>query len=123
MDRISVFLDDFRSPPEGYVLALTIDDCIYLLNNFEIEHLSLDHDLVDKNRNGSLLVQIMIREKLFANRITIHSANSVGGKKMYNRLKEAQQESFMSEDIVISLRPLPLHHFPPKVLQHYLDIR
>ncbi|PLS17381.1 hypothetical protein CVD28_12525 [Bacillus sp. M6-12] len=122
MEKISVFLDDYRDPPEGYVLALTIDDCIHLLNNFQIEHLSLDHDLVDKYRNGSLLVQIMVREKLFANRITIHSANSVSGKAMYTYLLEAQKDSLMSNQIILSHRPLPLHYFPPRVLQHYLDI-
>ncbi|OIK04558.1 cyclic-phosphate processing receiver domain-containing protein [Bacillus sp. MUM 13] len=122
MEKISVFLDDHRTAPLGYVLAETIDECLELLRNFRIEHLSLDHDLLSKTRNGFLLVQMMIREKLFANRITIHSANSVGGKAMYNCLKQAQQDSVMPTTTILSLRPLPLHFFPPRVLQHYLDI-
>lgn len=87
MEKISVFLDDYRKAPDGYVLVETIDECLELLKNFDIEHLSLDHDLLNKTRNGSMLVQMMVKEKLFANRITIHSANSVGGKAMYNCLK------------------------------------
>ncbi|PLT33539.1 cyclic-phosphate processing receiver domain-containing protein [Bacillus sp. V5-8f] len=123
MDKISVFLDDYRKAPDGYVLVETIDECIKLLQNFEIEHLSLDHDLLDRTRNGFMLVQTMVKEKLFAKRITIHSANSVGGKAMYNCLKQAQHNLIMPPAIIVSLRPLPLHFFPSKVMQHYLDIR
>ncbi|RLL48409.1 hypothetical protein D8M04_03875 [Oceanobacillus piezotolerans] len=123
MNRISVFLDDYRKAPDGYVLAETIDECIKLLQNFQIEHLSLDHDLLNRTRNGFMLVQIMVKENLFANRITIHSANSVGGKAMYNCLKQAQRDFTMPTDIIVSLRPLPLNFFPPKALQHYLEIR
>ncbi|MFS0889678.1 cyclic-phosphate processing receiver domain-containing protein [Peribacillus frigoritolerans] len=123
MEKISVFLDDYRKAPDGYVLVETIDECLELLKNFDIEHLSLDHDLLNKTRNGSMLVQMMVKEKLFANRITIHSANSVGGKAMYNCLKQAQRNLTMPSAIIVSLRPLPLKFFPSKVLQHYIDIR
>ncbi|RXZ02180.1 cyclic-phosphate processing receiver domain-containing protein [Fictibacillus sp. S7] len=122
MNKISVFLDDYRIEPEGYVLAETIDECLELLRNFNIEHLSLDHDLLNKNRNGLMLVQMMVDEKLFANRITIHSANSVGGKAMFRCLKQAQKDSILSHSTIISLRPLPLHFYPPRVLQHYIDV-
>ncbi|RFU61784.1 cyclic-phosphate processing receiver domain-containing protein [Peribacillus glennii] len=123
MEKISVFLDDYRKAPDGYVLAETIDECMELLRNFDIEHLSLDHDLLNRTRNGLMLVQKMIKENLFAKRITIHSANSVGGKAMYHCLKQAQQDLIMSPAIIVSLRPLPLNFFPSKVLQHYLEIR
>jgi len=123
MDTISVFLDDYRKAPYGYVLAETIDECLELLLNFNIEHLSLDHDLLNKTRNGFMLVQKMVTENLFAKRITIHSANSIGGKAMYNCLKQAQSDFLMPPSIIVSLRPLPLHFFPPRVLQHYLEIR
>lgn len=123
MEKISVFMDDYRSPPEGYVYVETIDECMTLLRNHDIEHLSLDHDLVSHTRNGLMLVQMMVDEQLFANRITIHSANSVGGKNMYNCLKQAQKDLIMPQAIIVSLRPLPLKYIPPRVLQHYLDIK
>ncbi|MBH0160664.1 MULTISPECIES: cyclic-phosphate processing receiver domain-containing protein [Fictibacillus] len=123
MKKISVFMDDYRSPPEGYVFVETIDECMHLLRNHDIEHLSLDHDLLSRTRNGMMLVQMMVNEKLFANRITIHSANSVGGKNMYNCLKQAQKDSIMPHTIIVSLRPLPLKYIPPRVLQHYIDIK
>lgn len=120
MTKISVFLDDFRLAPEGYVLAENIDDCLVLLQKFEIEHLSLDHDLVDRHRNGFMLVQRMIKEKLFANRITIHSANSVAGKAMYKTLLQAQEDSILPSSTIISLRPLPLHFIPISMIDHYM---
>ncbi|PLR94140.1 cyclic-phosphate processing receiver domain-containing protein [Bacillus sp. T33-2] len=106
--KISVFLDDHRSCPQGHLLARDIDECIDLLMNFEIEHLSLDHDLVSKTRNGLLLVQLMVEQQLFAERITIHSANSVGGKAMFIYLKEAQKNRMMPQSIKVIRRPLPL---------------
>ncbi|OCA84067.1 hypothetical protein A8F94_15180 [Bacillus sp. FJAT-27225] len=121
MEKISVFLDDYRNPPPGYALVKTIDECIYLLLNQEINHLSLDHDLVDKTRNGLLLVKIMVEKGLFAGRITVHSANSVGGKAMYTYLKDAQLHFKMPNKIIVSLKPLPLDFIPSRVLQHYSD--
>ncbi|WP_079509171.1 cyclic-phosphate processing receiver domain-containing protein [Mesobacillus jeotgali] len=110
MEKISVFLDDYRKAPEGYVLAETIDECIYLLRNYDIDHLSLDHDLTSKIRNGTMLVEIMIQKQLYANRITIHSANSYCGKAMYKSLKQAQLDCLMPHTINIYLRPMPLHY-------------
>jgi hypothetical protein len=107
--KISVFLDDYRTPPPDYKLAENIDECIDFLENFQIDHLSLDHDLVSKNRNGFMLVQKMVERQLFADRITIHSANSVGGKAMFNYLKQAQLDFRMPNSIKVTLRPLPLH--------------
>jgi hypothetical protein len=122
MNRISVFLDDYRTAPAGYFLAETIDECLDFLQNCPVEHLSLDHDLLSKTRNGFKLVEIMVEEKLFARRITVHSANSVGGKAMYSYLKQAQSNRIMPPEIIVSLRPLPLDFIPPRILQHYLDV-
>lgn len=119
MEKINVFLDDYRKPPEGYVLAETIDECLFLLNNYDIDHLSLDHDLTSNIRNGLMLVEIMIQKQLYANRITIHSANSAGGKAMYNCFKQAQHDYLMPQSINIYLRPLPLNPFTSRMLLIY----
>ncbi|MFT9599525.1 cyclic-phosphate processing receiver domain-containing protein [Mesobacillus sp.] len=119
MNEISVFLDDYRQAPEGYVLAETIDECLILLKNYEIDHLSLDHDLASYTRNGLMLVKIMVEKQLFANRITIHSANSTGGKAMYNCFKQAQNEYLMPRSINIYLRPMPLNPFISPMLSIY----
>ncbi|MCD7035934.1 hypothetical protein LRR81_16945 [Metabacillus sp. GX 13764] len=106
--RISVFLDDIRKCPHDHVLAENIDDCLKLLKSFHIEHLSLDHDLVSKTRNGTMLVNLMVKHQLFAERITIHSANAGKGKAMFNYLKQAQRDHKMPACIKVILRPLPL---------------
>lgn len=122
MEKISVFLDDYRKAPDGYRWVETIDQCLDLLKNFEIAHLSLDHDLLNKNRNGLMLVKMMVQKRLFANRITIHSANAVGGKAMYNYLKQAQFDSNMPQSIIVNLRPLPLHSMSPQVSHFYSQL-
>jgi hypothetical protein len=63
----------------------------------------------------------MVKEKLFAKRITIHSANSVGGKAMYKHLKQAQEDTILCPSIIIALRPLPLNFYPPGFMEHYLE--
>ena len=108
MNKINVFLDDYRTCPNGYFLAENIDECFLLLTTYEIDHLSLDHDLKSKKRNGLMLVKMMVDQQLFAERITIHSANAGGGKAMYNYLKAAQQDRIMPKSIKVILRPLPL---------------
>jgi hypothetical protein len=121
MEKISVFLDDIRKAPDGYVLTETIDECLNLLKNHDIEHLSLDHDLLNKTRDGTMLIEMMLDQRLFANRITIHSANATRGKGMYKSLKQAQHDLIMPPSIVVSLRPLPLYFYPPGFLKHYRE--
>ncbi|MBM7096191.1 hypothetical protein JSY36_10515 [Bacillus sp. H-16] len=121
METINVFLDDYRAAPEGYVLVETIDECKALLQNFNIEHLSLDHDLVSKQRNGLMLVHMMVKENLFAKRITIHSANAPAGRAMYHSLIQAQKDTSMPQSVSLSLRPLPLRNYSRIALQYYDD--
>lgn len=109
MIKINVFLDDYRASPEGYTLVETMDECIQVLKNNTVHHLSLDHDLKSKNRNGLKLVKYMIDFGLSADRITVHSANAGAGKAMFNCLKSAQTDRFMNANIILKHRPLPLH--------------
>lgn len=109
MEQIDIFMDDYRECPDGYVFVETIDECLQLLRLFSIHHLSLDHDLASRQRNGSMLIDIMIDQGLSADRITVHSANASCGKSMYNRLKNAQNAQYMPNTI-LKHRPLPLHY-------------
>lgn len=110
MKHIDVFMDDYRACPDGYVLVETIDECIQLLKTSTVHHLSLDHDLANRTRNGLLLINFMIDQRLSADRITVHSANAGAGKAMFNRLKDAQKEHFMPNKTIVKHRPLPLHY-------------
>lgn len=109
MSKINVFLDDVRHCPNDYVLARNIEQCIQLLEDFEIQHLSLDHDLENKIRNGFMLVEYMVKYQLLAETITVHSANSGAGRKMYTYLKESQQDGLIPRSVKIIYYPLPLH--------------
>ncbi|WLD94184.1 cyclic-phosphate processing receiver domain-containing protein [Alkalihalobacillus sp. AL-G] len=111
MSKINVFLDDVRPCPEHYVLATDIDQCINLLRKFDVQHLSLDHDLESKVKNGFMLVEYMVKSQLFAETITVHSANSGAGKRMYWYLLEAQEQGLISQSVGIFYYPLPLHVF------------
>ncbi|WP_050614880.1 cyclic-phosphate processing receiver domain-containing protein [Bacillus testis] len=106
---ISVFLDDYRTCPNDFVLMDNIDDCLTILKHYDVDKLSLDHDLVSKTRNGLMLVKKMVQLQLFAKHITIHSANSVGGKAMYDYFKEAQRNCLMPKTITVLLKPMPLY--------------
>ncbi|WP_261130020.1 cyclic-phosphate processing receiver domain-containing protein [Bacillus sp. Marseille-Q3570] len=108
MSKINVFLDDVRPCPENYILASDIEECIKLLKEKDIQHLSLDHDLENKYRNGYMLVEYMVKHKLFADTITVHSANSGAGKRMFLFLKDAQEDFLIPRDVKIIYNPLPL---------------
>jgi hypothetical protein len=42
---IKLYLDDVRPTPPGWVRAYTFEDCIRILQNENVDVLSLDHDL------------------------------------------------------------------------------
>jgi hypothetical protein len=93
---MKVFLDDVRTPPEGWVHVRWPSDVFKLLETNEVTHLSLDHDLGDAenaDHEGRIertgyTVMLWLEEKVFFDRaykvpeITFHSDNSVGVQKM-----------------------------------------
>lgn len=77
---MKVFLDDLRTPPQGWNLVRWPDEAIVLLQTGAVTDLSLDHDLGDDARGTGYDVLLWIEEAValasFAPpRITIHSAN------------------------------------------------
>ncbi len=112
MDQIiNLYLDDLRDCPEGFVIARTVDEAKYYLNNFQIKILSLDHDLgIDEQGNllptGYDLAKYICEKGLKAEKIYIHTDNSVGRENMYNTLIGAQKRGFISKDIKIYNYPI-----------------
>lgn len=109
--RINLYLDDLRDCPEGFVIARTVDEAKYYLDNFQVEVLSLDHDLgVDEQGNllptGYDLVKYICEKGLRAEKIYIHTDNSVGRENMYNTLLGAQRRGFIDKDIEIYYYPI-----------------
>lgn len=103
---INVYVDDLRDCPVGFVVARTFQEAIHLLENQEVDILSLDHDL-GENTEGNLLpsgydlVKYMCENGLRANKIYIHTDNPVGRTNMYETLQGAKRRGFIDSDIEI----------------------
>lgn len=81
---MNIFLDDMRTCPKGFVLAINYDECIKLLNN-NIDIISLDHDL-GEDKTGYDVAKFMVENGIYPNVIYLHSANPIGVKNMYELL-------------------------------------
>ena len=84
---MKVFLDDARTPPEGWDLVLWPDEAIVLLSTGAVTDLSLDHDLGDDARGTGYDVLLWIEEAVALTnfkppRITIHSAKPAARLRM-----------------------------------------
>ena len=104
--RINLYVDDLRNCPEGFQIARTVEQAKYYLENFEIEILSLDHDLgIDEQGNlvpsGYELVKYICEKGLRAESIYLHTDNSVGRENMYHTLLGAQRRGFIDSDIKV----------------------
>lgn len=107
---INVYVDDLRDCPQGFVIARNYNDAIHLLENNEVNILSLDHDLGEDEQGELLptgydLVKYICENNLKANRIYLHTDNPVGRDNMYHTLQGAKRRGFIGEHIEI-------HHYP-----------
>lgn len=108
--KIYLYVDDLRDCPEGFFIARNIDEVKEYFQNYEIEILSLDHDLgADEHGNllltGYDLVKYMCEEGLRADKIYLHTDNPVGRDNMYQTLLGAQRRGFIDNDILIYQYP------------------
>ena len=84
---MKVFLDDARTPPEGWHSVLWPGEAIEVLKTNTVTDLSLDHDLGDDLRGTGYDVLLWIEEAVALAdfkppRITIHSANPAARLRM-----------------------------------------
>lgn len=85
---MKLFLDDERTPPDGWTLVRWPDEVIELLELGGVDELSLDHDLGDDQRGTGYDVLKWLEEAVYIrgfrppNRIVIHSANASAWTKM-----------------------------------------
>jgi len=79
---MKIFLDDLRTPPDGWVLCRWPEEVIELLKTKKVTHLSLDHDLGDDDHGTGYDVLLWLEREVFLNPIfsspiiTVHSANT-----------------------------------------------
>ena len=105
-EKINLYVDDLRDCPSNFVIARNVEQAIFKLQNFQVEILSLDHDLgTDEQGNilptGYDLVKYICQKGLRADRIYLHTQNPVGRENMYQTLLSSQRRGFIDSDIKI----------------------
>lgn len=104
--KINLYVDDLRDCPHGFVVARNVGQAIEFLTKYEVDILSLDHDLGENDKKELLptgydLVKYFCEHGLRANKIYIHTDNGVGRDNMFATLKAAQKRGFIDSDIQI----------------------
>jgi hypothetical protein len=100
---ISVYLDDIRPCPEGYILARSVEACMEIIRSKKLHTLSLDHDLGFGQPSGYELVKYLVANNIYAKKIIIHSANPWGRLRMYKLLAKHKPK-----EVELYIRPEPL---------------
>lgn len=106
ISKINLYVDDLRDCPSGFVVARTFQEAIQLLENHEVDMLSLDHDLGEDLQGNLLptgydLVKYICEKGLRANKIYLHTDNPVGRENMYQTLLGARRRGFIDSNIEI----------------------
>ena len=101
---IHVYLDDWRRCPEGFVLAKNAEECLLLLEQEDVDILSLDHDLGPGELTGTDLVKEMVQRGLYAKRIYLHTSSLLGRQRMYQLLY-----AHKPDEVMLYNGPMPVH--------------
>ena len=84
---MKIYLDDIRNGPDGWKTVRNVFNLMDLLEQRDVTHLSLDHDMGENQRTGYDLL-CWIERKVYSGEmtevpvLTIHSANPVGRDRM-----------------------------------------
>jgi hypothetical protein len=89
---IHVYMDDLRPKPAGFVLARTGEECLLLLEEYQVDILSLDHDMGWDQPNGFEIVQKMVQKGLYPRQIYLHSSSVIGRMNMFQHLYQCKPE-------------------------------
>ncbi|WP_246361973.1 cyclic-phosphate processing receiver domain-containing protein [Paenibacillus alba] len=90
---IHVYLDDLRPCPSGFTLAKDVNECVLLLEEFEVDILSLDHDLGwTSAQTGMDVVLWLLQKRKFPKTIYIHTSSRAACIAMYQMLYTAKPE-------------------------------
>jgi hypothetical protein len=99
---IHIYLDDFRPPPKGFMHAKSADECILLLDNYEVEILSLDYDLGWGQKTGYDVARWIAQHNKFPREIYLHSSSPSARVRMYELLDRAKPA-----DVVVQNAQVP----------------
>ena len=109
--NINLYVDDLRINPDGFLVARSYEDAIIMLKRYNINILSLDHDLgLDLNgdlaKTGYDLVKYICQNEVNIKKIYIHTDNPVGRENMYKTLLGAKKHGLLNEDLKIYPYPI-----------------
>jgi hypothetical protein len=98
---VNLWLDDIRTPPEGWIWVRTPEAAIETLQAGRVHRLSLDHDLgldtPESERTGYSVLTWLESEIAHGRwryplpEMTIHSANPVGRKRMHQAIASIER--------------------------------
>ncbi|UUG69890.1 hypothetical protein SEA_MORKIE_29 [Gordonia phage Morkie] len=75
---MKLWVDDLRTPPEGWAWAKTSTEAIAMLDGNAVTDLSLDHDLGGDDTTRPVVLWMCEHEVWPSGEIRVHSANPVG---------------------------------------------
>jgi len=96
---MKLWLDDVRTEPEGWTLALTADEAIALLRTRAVEEISLDHDLgsdfgtpVASGYDVAAWIETAVANgEIPLPRWSCHSSNPVGRQRIEAAMRSAER--------------------------------
>lgn len=92
-----LYVDDIRTPPEGWQIARNYDEAIYYINTGKVTEVSLDHDLGNEGFGwtGNDVLLWIEREVYFDHIpkpvIHVHTSNPAGRRKMELGIKAIEK--------------------------------
>lgn len=95
-EKLNLYLNkDMCCCPAGFVLAMTVDQARYYLENFQIGILSIEHDFcIDEQSNtlssGYDFVKYISENGFEVDKIYIHTDNFMGRQNIHHTLLVAQ---------------------------------
>nr|WP_245247198.1 MULTISPECIES: cyclic-phosphate processing receiver domain-containing protein [unclassified Paenibacillus] len=88
-------MDDYRTCPEGFVLVRNAEECLLLLQECDVDVLSLDYGLGWGQPNGMDVVGGIIASNRYPKRIYLHTSSDSGRQHMFQALYASKPEQVL----------------------------
>lgn len=85
--ELNLYLDDWRQQPTGFILAKTYEECILLIQEFDINVLSLDYHLGGLE-TGYDVARFIVDSGRWPNQIFFHTSDRAAQQRMYDLLSQ-----------------------------------
>lgn len=125
---MKIFLDDVRTPPDGWILVNWPQQAINYLKTNKVTEISLDHDLGDDSIGTGYDVVTWIEEQVMLHgfvppKITVHSANVSAKSKMEMGIAKIMSVAHTNGNTTCALLHIPqstciLHHLYKKFMKN-----